>query len=241
MKTIIVAILHENQLIKDKLSKLIVKYCPDLEVNTSLNSFSDLNDTSHSSLPKIIFVNPYKSSLEKLKLRKELLKNTAIILLLERDQYWDFPLNYFHPAGYLYKPINEELLIITIENIKNLLSLKQLAQTVSNPTKIGIPSTDGLDFILVNDIIRCESLGNCTQIILTHHKKNIVSSYNIGEFKKLLLPYGFFCPHKSHLINLLHIDKYKREGIIFMKESKQALIPVAQTKRVQFLNLITRL
>lgn len=57
----------------------------------------------------------------------------------------------------------------------------------------GIPTLEGYDFIRVRDIIRCKGLERCTQIV-TVERSNIVSSYNIGEFVRLLEPFGLFSP-----------------------------------------------
>ena len=82
---------------------------------------------------------------------------------------------------------------------------KILNERVENAL-VGIPNIEGFDFVFVKEIIRCEGLQKCTRIITTS-KTDIISSYNIGEFRKLLEPYHFFSPHKSHLINLAFINQ----------------------------------
>jgi two-component system LytT family response regulator len=78
-------------------------------------------------------------------------------------------------------------------------------------------------------------LQKCTRVI-TRDKTDIVSSYNLGEFRKMLEPYGFYSPHKSHLINLNYIRKYHKEGNILMVN--HSYVPVAKRKKKEFLNQV---
>ena len=105
-------------------------------------------------------------------------------------------------------------------------------------TIVGIPTLDGFDFLFVREIIRCEGLQKCTRIVTTS-KTDIVSSYNIGEFRKMLEPFYFFSPHKSHLINLGFILRYKREGTIILRDN--TCIPVSKRKKSEFLDLVLHL
>ena len=115
-----------------------------------------------------------------------------------------------------------------------LLLEKLFSERLTNEL-IGIPTLVGFDFLLVNEIIRCEGLQKCTRVVTTT-KTDIISSYNIGEFRKLLEPYHFFSPHKSHLINLAFVKKYKREGTIILRDN--SYIPVSKRKKSEFLNQI---
>ena len=151
-------------------------------------------------------------------------------------------------CGFLLKPIQVEELIIAVNNAKARIDAKMQSQSQANHklfpsfspynppgALIGIPTIEGFDFIPVEEIIRCEGLQNCTRIV-TQKKSDIVSSYNIGEFRKQLEKFGFFTSHKSHLINLIHIKKYYKEGTIYM--SDKSYVPVAKRRKSQFLKLM---
>lgn len=105
-----------------------------------------------------------------------------------------------------------------------------------NPNKmVGIPTMEGVEYLKIEQIIKCEGLQKCTRVVTTENKK-IVSSYNIGEFSKLLQPYNFFAPHRSFLINLNHIKRYSKEGLIYLTDKETA--PLARRRKQEFLNLI---
>lgn len=104
--------------------------------------------------------------------------------------------------------------------------------------KVAIPTADGLDFVQVQDIIRCEGSNKYTKVYIKG-KNVLLCSYNIGKFRLLLNQYGFFLTHKSHLINLSCIKKYYKEGNIMLDDS--SVVPVSIRKRQDFLNCIQRL
>jgi two-component system, LytTR family, response regulator len=149
-------------------------------------------------------------------------------------------------CGYLVKPFQEDSLLFAVykalskidekrENTQNKALAEEYYKLARNEDVIGIPSYEGFEFIPIKDIICCEGLQKCTRVI-TKEKTDIISSYNLGEFRKFLEPYGFFSPHKSYLINLHLIRSYHREGNIHMVNGLS--IPVAKRRKGEFLNHI---
>ena len=97
---------------------------------------------------------------------------------------------------------------------------------------------NGIEFVSINEIIRCEGIQGCTKAIF-RHRKPLISSYNLGEFRQLLENYGFFSVHKSHLVNLSHIQRYDNEGFVMMSDGEK--VPVARRKRTEFMQQLRRL
>ena len=100
-------------------------------------------------------------------------------------------------------------------------------------TKLAIPGTHAYDFVQIKDIIRCEGWQKYTRIYFADGS-TIVSSYNLGVYKDILVPYGFYVSHKSHIINMKHIKKYYKEGIVEMSDGSEA--PVSRRKKDEFLS-----
>ncbi len=121
------------------------------------------------------------------------------------------------------------------ESFKDKQLIRKTLAGLSGDPLIGIPTMKGFDFFHVEEIIRCEGLHRCTRIV-TQTQSNIVSSYHLGEFRKLLKPYAFFSPHRSHLINLHHVKQYDREGTITMADDSN--VPVARRKKQEFMDVI---
>ncbi|MFZ2899160.1 MAG: LytTR family DNA-binding domain-containing protein [Saprospiraceae bacterium] len=102
---------------------------------------------------------------------------------------------------------------------------------------IGIPTTNGMEFLKAKEIIRCEGMQRLTKVYTVDGV--IISSYNIGEFYRMLFPFGFFSPHKSHLINLQHLRSYRMDGVITLRDGSQA--PLARRRREAFLERVRHL
>lgn len=154
----------------------------------------------------------------------------------------------FSAIGYLMKPVDDDDLQIAIKQAKEKISEKKsrernqqlLENLISSGTnkKIGIPTMYGLEFLKLDEIIRCEGLQKCTKVV-NSEGQNIISSYNIGEFLKLLQPFGFFAVHKSHLINLSKIKKYMKEGTITMDDN--SVVPIARRRKQEFLDQLSKI
>jgi two-component system LytT family response regulator len=150
-------------------------------------------------------------------------------------------------CGFIIKPLNVNDIVSSVASV-----IRKIAEKTSRVTMqdgfdggflphtrlVGVPTMEGIEFLSINEIVRCEGLQKCTRIVSTR-RSNLVSSYNIGEFRKLLEPYGFFPCHKSHLINLMHVRKVTREGFVFLYDNLG--VPLARRKRLEFLHLLKHL
>ncbi len=146
--------------------------------------------------------------------------------------------------GYLVKPVKNEDLIATVDKailnieektalIKNQVLIENLGVRTFQKKKIVIPTLEGFEFIKIKEIIRCEGEDGYTKIYFKDSKP-ILSSRSIGHFNSLLENHDFYLVHKSHLINLHHIDKYLNEGTVILTNNYK--IPVSRNRRSDFLS-----
>ncbi|HFS67324.1 MAG TPA: response regulator transcription factor [Flavobacteriia bacterium] len=144
--------------------------------------------------------------------------------------------------GYILKPIdNDELKLAVTNAIKNISKKTALENNINllnklgvntSKTSIAIPTNKGLNFIKIENIIRFEGIDGYTKIICTD-KNDILSSYSIGKFINMLESNQFFSPHKSHFVNLNHIDSILKEGNILLKDG--VTIPLSKSKRADLI------
>lgn len=233
----------------DSLKQKIKTYCPQIDIYGQASSFKHAHELIRAKNPDIIFVEvnmPKASGFDLLQELRNFNLETIIVSNLENFAIDAFM---YKVSGYLLKPVQIEHLISAVNKAQNSIFIKEeykknkellsrvLSQHVGNEL-IGIPTIKGLDFFIIKDIIRCEGLQKCTRIV-TREKSNIVSSYNLGEFRKTLEVYGFFSPHKSHLINLSCIKQYNREGTITMVDNSS--VPISRRKKHEFLKCMAYL
>jgi two-component system LytT family response regulator len=72
--------------------------------------------------------------------------------------------------------------------------------------KIAVPSSDGVHFFLVDDILRLEADRSYTHIHLLKQRP-FIASRTLKHFEDMLEEFRFVRTHKSHLVNARHISR----------------------------------
>ncbi len=233
------------QILKESLQKDF----PDIRIVGTAQSADEAYTVITELKPSLVFLDvnmPEASGFDLLKKLPTL--NFEIIFVTAHDEYAIDAIK-FCAIGYLLKPIQQDDFKQAVhraiksvaekqETDRNKLLLQNLINPGSQSNRIGIPSPEGLEFVSVQEIIRCEGVQRCTKIIF-EERKNLVSSYNLGEFRRMLEDYGFYAVHKSHLVNMEHVIRYDKEGFVHMTD--KANIPVARRKRQDFMQFLKRL
>ena len=143
-------------------------------------------------------------------------------------------------AGYVLKPIDDYELSFAINKaIERIRGIVPNATTVpsSNKYKIGIPNVKGIDYLNIEEILYFESVNKYTKVVTQEF--SIVSSYNLGEFKKIIDAALFFQVHRSYIVNLNHIKRYETSGVLIMEDNMQ--IPVSKAMRAEVMNLFDKI
>ncbi len=125
----------------------------------------------------------------------------------------------FSAVDFLLKPVELVELQKAIDKIRQQKSLTEVKQkldlllnNVHRIDKIALPSLYGIEFVLIEDIVRCQADNNYTTFYLTGGEKIMVSK-TLKEYEDILTTKGFFRIHKSDIINLAYLKKYiKGEG-----------------------------
>lgn len=230
-------------------SEKIKKCCPSLVAKAKANSIKEAQKLFVDYRFDLIVLFIEGLSLKNFKRSLHALKVESEIIYFSKSSTSAFDALQSCAAEYVIWPVNDDVLIKAVENVSQRLKakeeeksqkllLKNLLHERRSNQSIGVPTIEGFTFFSIDEIIRCEGLQKCTRIITTS-KTDIISSYNIGEFRKLLEPYGFFATHKSHLINLDFVKQYNREGSIILKNNSR--VPVAKRRKSAFLNQVIHL
>ena len=153
----------------------------------------------------------------------------------------------FSAIDYLLKPIDIEDLRKAVEKVeqkKNMDIPGRIEQLMSNlkpasskQHKLAIPSSDGLVFVKITDIVYCEASSNYTTFFIADGKKYIVSR-TLKEYEDMLADNDFFRIHNSYLINLNAIKKYIRGDGGQVVMVNDATLDVSKRKKESFLKKI---
>ena len=163
----------------------------------------------------------------------------------------------FSAIDYLLKPIDPDELQEAVKKYKGMIAevdkkqLEILQEHLASPTiienktrkpnlnqRIALPSSEGVHFINLSDIIQCESLGSYTKFHLMNGQKIVVSKL-LKDYEEILDNFHFFRVHQSNIINLEHIKRYVKGdgGQIWMVDNAE--IEVSRRRKEEFLALLS--
>lgn len=155
----------------------------------------------------------------------------------------------YSSIGFIIKPIDPDELQEAVSRIR-VGSVSKINQRLDlfnqmyyNPNafeKMSISALDGIYFINIKDIIRCEAEDNYTHIHLKAGER-ITASKTIKAYEEMLSGVSFYRVHKSHLINLNYMRKFVKGdgGYLVMDDGKK--IEVSRRRRPAFMEQMRRL
>jgi two-component system, LytTR family, response regulator len=219
---------------------LIKQNCPEITAVASAMTVAEALPLMENFAPDILFLD--------IQLQRE-----TGFDLLSKIKRWDFEVIFttayneyaiqairFSALDYLLKPINAEDLKKALEryNAKKEWApageelyrnfIRNITQENNKPFKLALPGIHGVQYVLLQDVLRLEADRNYTKIFFTNGK-NFVSSKTLAEYEKLLKDSGFMRVHRSHLVNLIHLQQYDRQGMLYLKDG--STVEVARRKK----------
>lgn len=229
----------------DSLAWELKKFSDDIEIVSTTQSPIEGIQLIKSLKPEVIFLDismPEMNGFEMLEAVRDIKFN--VIFTTAFDQY---AIDAFkeNAIDYLLKPVLPEDIERVISKLKNTtenINLQDKLQTFLNEYKqsntgyqtIALPTMEGLEFIDINEIVRCESTSNYTYIHQLHDKPLLISK-TLKEVESMLTDHGFIRIHQSHLVNIKSIKKYikGKAGSLILRDG--SIIPVSRSKKGDFL------
>lgn len=238
-------IIEDEASLRTLIHQFIKEVDNDLHIVAECDNIDDAEKAIDTINPDVIFLDivlPGGTGLDLLERIPNL--RAEVIFLTAYDKYVMDAFKYA-AIGYILKPVDKKELKVAIDNAKKRINekngnnietllgfLKNSSQTESID-KIGVPTPEGITFISHTDIIHCEGMNSCTKIHLNDGEQ-LVSSYNLAEFKRILPEKSFFQVHKSHIVSLDSVYKYNsKEAIVEMDNGDT--IPVSKKMKAEFI------
>lgn len=230
---------------RESLTLLIHKLAPELEVLGTASSVEEGVAQVHALRPDILFLDvnmPTGTGFDVLK--KVNHRDFEVIFVTAHDKYAIDAIRE-SAIDYLLKPINIGALQDAIRRAVSALERKeensridQLIRKVSAPVsqnRLSVPSRDGIEFIPVDQILYFVAEGSYTNLVL-RESRNMLASKPIGHFEEQLEGSGFFRIHKSYLISLSAIQRYKhgKGGQVQMEDGNW--LDVSRTRKRELLD-----
>jgi two-component system, LytTR family, response regulator len=154
----------------------------------------------------------------------------------------------FSAFDYLLKPLDAEELITAVERFvikREMVTSKRLLyenllcnmeRKDSADLRLAVPSSDGVFFFSISEILRLEADRNYTKIHLVN-KRPFLASKTLKYFEETLEQFRFIRTHKSHLVNPEHIIRItSNHDFIVMADG--ARIEVSRRKKDEVQQLL---
>lgn len=244
-------IVDDEEKSREALRNILTRHCPSVQVMELCDSVDSAAEAIARVQPQLVFLDvemPFRNGFALL----EKIPNPGfkVIFTTAYDQYAIQAIK-FSALDYLLKPIDVDDLKNAVRRLESAqhkteeqnLSLELLRSALNlknKSAKIAVPTFDGLQMILVEDIVKCTADESYTHLTLLNGQKVMVSRI-LKEFEDLLADYNFLRVHNSSLINLVHVKKYvKGEGgyVIMVNDDSVEVSRRRKPELLQQLSLI---
>ncbi|MBU2974283.1 LytR/AlgR family response regulator transcription factor [Zobellia sp. B3R18] len=222
---------------REILRNYLGKYCADVNLVGEAASIQEGLELIQKHELDLVFLDvemPFGNAFD---LLDELPNRTfETVFVTAYNQYAMDALN-SHAAYYLMKPINIDELIKAVEYVQEIKQKEiELTDTVLQPKlksvegKITLPQQDGFQVLNVADILYCKADDNYTEIYLENRK--ILVSKTLKYFEDALAGFSFARIHKSYLVNVNEVVKYRKGkgGSVVVSNGKELLVSASKKK-----------
>ncbi len=246
-RTIKALLVDDEQHCLETLTWQLEKFCPEVEIIGVCDSAEKALAILNNEEIELAFLDiemPHMNGFELLQRFKKI--PFEIIFTTAYDMFAVKAFK-FSALDYLLKPIDKDELVQAVEKVKekknqailpeqlnilfqNFYNQKQTSQ------KIALPTMNGLEFVIADDIIHCQSEGNYTHIFLKDDAKFLICR-TLKETEELLSGHNFFRVHHSHSINLNHIKKYVKGDGGYVIMCNNSSINVSRSRKEELLRI----
>lgn len=239
-----ILIVDDEQHCIDTLHSMLRSKYPEWENIRSCRSVSEALAEIDSFNPSLIFLDvemPYENGFQLLKKCKAI---TFDVIFATAYEHYALKAIKFNALDYLLKPFSMQDLDHAVQKfierrkapvpIPDTALQSFIANMQQASKKIALPTAQGLVFIPLENIVRCEAKDNYSKIYLTDGSTYVISK-TLKDFEYLLEEMHFCRVHYSHLINLKHVEKYIQGngGTVLMSDGSS--IGVSRRRKPGFL------
>ncbi|UJH69256.1 LytR/AlgR family response regulator transcription factor [Allomuricauda sp. SCSIO 65647] len=220
---------------REILRSYLDKYCKNVSLLGEAATIKEGVKLIEETQPDLVFLDvemPFGNAFDLLDAIPD--RTFETVFVTAYNQYAIDALN-SHAAYYLMKPINIDELINAVAYVgevkvrENALEGRILQPKIKRAEgKITLPQQDGFQVLEVSDIFFCKADDNYTEIFLK--EKKILVSKTLKYFEEALSDFPFARIHKSYLVNIDEIRKYKKGkgGSVVLSNGKELSVSASQ-------------
>lgn len=233
LKTIIV---DDEQDSRETLRSYLKRYCPAVNLVAECENIQDAKRAINQHNPQLVFLDiemPFGNAFDLLEQLGEV--DFEVIFVTAFSQYAVQAFN-LSAAHYLLKPVDIEELENAVIKVSERISekyktnhtqilLDNLKVLKNQNQKLVLPLIDGLEVVRISEILYCEAEDNFTNFYFTDGKKSMICRA-LKHYEGLLDEFGFCRVHRSSMVNLEYVKRYKKGkgGSVILENGKEIIV-----------------
>ena len=214
-----VAIIDDEDSGRNIIRQYLSLYCDDVEVLGEANSVKSGVELLNKVSPDVVFLDIQMQDGTGFNILEALPQRSFKVIFVTSFDQFAIKAIKFSAADYMLKPVDPDAFVEAVEKVQADLEkekqeqthddtrIEQLLKNMSSFTRVGLPTENGVQFVDIDDIVRCEADSNNTQVFMNSGKK-ITALKNIKVYEDLFADNKFLRINKSHLVNTSYIDEY---------------------------------
>ena len=235
---------------RQSVKNALAQYCPEVNIVETCETPEKGIEAILALKPDLVFLDVQMPNMSGFDLLNHLSPiHFEVIFVTSFDKYAIKAIR-FSALDYLLKPLDIDDLQHAVARTKEQLKRKtpqryesvlhNIKYSSGKVEKIAVPTTEGIDFFITQEILYLQAEGSYTKLFLSNGNTYLVSK-NLKDFESLLSESGFFRIHNSYLVQVSHIKKYiKGEGGYVVLPNGQHL-DVSRRKKDAFLSILNRI
>ncbi|MCK0192362.1 LytTR family DNA-binding domain-containing protein [Arenibacter sp. F20364] len=239
-------LVDDEQRHHDILEKMLVTFCPNVNLTGHAFSINEAISLIEKERPDLVFLDIEMPDGNGFSLFEHFEEPPFEVIFTTAHDLYAINAIKYAALDYLLKPINIQELKQAVARAAKILAkqapsrggeyqvLRENMQIQDRKfTKIALRSSEGIDFVEANQLLRVEANHVYSNFYLDNGKMIMVSK-PLGDFEPLLESCNFFRVHKSHMVNLDHIKKYVKGkgGYLILKDGSHVDVSVRKKEEL---------
>lgn len=238
---------------RETLEALMSKHAGELQVVGSAGSANEARQLISRHAPQLVFLDLEMPGESGFDLLASLPGFSFEVIFVTAHDSLAVTAFEFAAVGFLLKPVNvqkmKEAIVRAAEKIRaregqSTEQITMLRQYMNNPNdpenRIAVPTLEGLEFIKIRDIVRCQASDSYTELHLCTGERLVVSK-NLSKLEEVFHNCGFFRLSRSHMINLKYLRRYIKGSGGQVELLDGTVLDVPRRKREHFLAMVKSL
>ncbi len=216
------------------LRKQLKKHCPEINVVAEAQRIDEAIQLIELNKPQLIFLDIEMAGGSGFDLLERIQERNFHVIFVTAHSEFAIQAFRFSVTDYLLKPVNREILSQAVKKVEYLIGISAATSTIQT---LRIPSTNGMTFVNITNIIRMEADGPYTHIYMDN-EKHCMSSHHLKQFEEHLDAAIFLRIHRSHLINRGKIKSVIDKQGLFIEMSDGMKIEVPRRSKQDIIKML---